>query len=69
MPTFDDLVQRVEHLLVRHEELRRTQQLLLEQVEQLTAERDGLRQKMAQARTRLDTLIARVPEAEPGSDA
>ena len=61
MPTLEDLVRRVEHLLVRHAELQRTQQLMQQQVQDLTAERDALRSRLGTARTRLDALIARVP--------
>jgi len=63
MPTFEDLVHRVEHLLVRHAELQRTQQLMQRQVQELTAERDALRGRLSTARSRLDALIARVPPA------
>jgi hypothetical protein len=38
----DQLVERVERLLVRYEELQRTNALLAEQVELLTQERDSL---------------------------
>ncbi len=68
MPNLEDLVRRVEHLLVRHAELQRTQHLLQQQVSDLTAERDAARQKLVAARTRLDSLIARLP-AEPSADA
>lgn len=62
MPKLEDLARRVEHLLVRHAELQRTQQLLQQQVQDLAAERDALRGRLSTARTRLDALIARVPE-------
>jgi chromosome segregation ATPase len=68
MPNLEDLVRRVEHLLVRHAELQRTQFLLQQQVSDLTAERDAARQKLAAARARIDALIARLP-AEPNSEA
>lgn len=61
MPTLEDLASRVEHLLVRHAELQRTQHLLQQQVLELTAERDALRGRLSNARSRLDALIARVP--------
>lgn len=62
MPKLEDLARRVEHLLVRHAELQRTQQLLQQQVHDLASERDALRTRLTTARTRLDALIARVPE-------
>lgn len=61
MPTLEDLAQRVEHLLVRHAELQRTQMLLQDQVSQLTAEREALRQRLNAARARVDGLLARLP--------
>jgi cell division protein ZapB len=61
MPTLDDLFQRVDHLMVRHAELQRTQTLLQEQVASLMAERDALRSRLQAARTRMDALLARLP--------
>lgn len=58
------LVERVERLLVRYEELQRTNELLVDQVEELTAERDQLKQRLLAARTRVDALLERI--AEPG---
>ena len=66
MPKLEDLARRVEHLLVRHAELQRTQQLLQQQVQDLSAERDALRNRLSTARTRLDALIARVPAGALG---
>jgi uncharacterized protein (TIGR02449 family) len=64
----EDLARRVEHLLVRHAELQRTQQLLQQQVQDLTSERDALRTRMSAARSRLDSLIVRVPELAGPAD-
>ena len=61
MSSLSDLAQRVEHLLLRHAELKRTHELLQAQVAQVTAERDGLRQKLNAARTRLDSLLEKLP--------
>ncbi len=66
MASFEDLARRVEHLLVRHAELQRTHALLQQQVQDLSLERDALRQRLSSARSRLDALIARVP---PGTRA
>ena len=54
-------MQRVEHLLVRHAELQRTQALLQQQAADLLAERDDLRRRLGAARLRLDGLLARLP--------
>jgi uncharacterized protein (TIGR02449 family) len=55
------LVSQVERLLLRHEELRRTNELLSAQVAELTTERDLLRSKHAAARARIDALLDRLP--------
>lgn len=61
MPSLNDLVDRVERLLVRHEELTRTNALLQDQVQALTVERDSLRSRLAAARARVDALLDRLP--------
>jgi cell division protein ZapB len=67
MPTLQDLADRVERLLLRHDELKRTNQLLMQQLASVSSERDSLRGRLSAARTRIDTLIERLPQAE--SDA
>ena len=57
----DQIADRVEHLLVRYEELQRTNSLLSQQVQGLTQERDQLRARLSAARTRIDALIDRLP--------
>jgi len=68
MPSFTDLTERVERLLLRHEELQRTNALLQEQVQTLGQERDSLRSRLNAARARIDALLARLP-VETGSGA
>ena len=58
----DPLVERVERLLVRYEELQRTNALLVQQVEALTQERDSLKSRLSAARSRVDALLERLPE-------
>jgi cell division protein ZapB len=58
----DQLVERVERLLVRYEELQRTNALLAEQVELLTTERDSLKSRLSAARARVDALLERLPD-------
>jgi uncharacterized protein (TIGR02449 family) len=58
----DPLVERVERLLVRYEELQRTNALLAQQVELLTQERDSLKSRLSAARARVDALLERLPE-------
>lgn len=57
----DQIAERVERLLVRHEEVQRTNALLLQQLEVLTRERDGLKSRLSAARARIDALIDRLP--------
>lgn len=64
----EQIAERVERLLVRHEEVQRTNALLQDQVSALARERDALKSRLAAARTRLDALLEQLP-AEPSQDA
>ncbi len=59
------LADRVERLLLRYEELRRTNALLSAQVASLSQERDSLRSRLSAARARVDALLERLPETPP----
>ena len=59
----DQLAERIERLLVRYEELQRTNVLLGDQVESLTQERDSLKSRLGAARARVDALLERLPQA------
>ncbi len=61
MATLEDLAERVERLVVRHEELKRANALLEAQLGTVTAERDSLRSRLGAARARIDALLARLP--------
>ncbi|RYX92627.1 MAG: DUF904 domain-containing protein [Comamonadaceae bacterium] len=58
----DQIAERVERLLLRYEELQRTNALLAEQVEVLTHERDSLKSRLGAARARVDALLERLPD-------
>ncbi len=58
----DAVIERSERLLLRHEELTRTNALLQDQLNSLTQERDTLKSRLAAARSRIDALIERLPE-------
>ena len=58
----EQIAERVERLLVRYEELQRTNTLLAEQLEVLTHERDSLKSRLSAARSRVDALLERLPE-------
>lgn len=61
MTPLDELAERVERLLMRHQELQRTTALMAEQLAQVSAERDSLRSRLAAARARVDALLQRLP--------
>lgn len=61
--TIDQIAERVDHLLLRHEELQRTHVLLTQQIQSLTLERDQLKSRLSAARARVDSLIERLPQA------
>jgi cell division protein ZapB len=58
----DRVTERVERLLLRYEELQRTNALLNEQLAVLTHERDSLKSRLSAARARVDALLERLPE-------
>ncbi|OGA97253.1 MAG: DUF904 domain-containing protein [Burkholderiales bacterium RIFCSPHIGHO2_12_FULL_69_20] len=66
MSRLDDLAERIERLVLRHEELQRTNTLLETQLGTVTSERDSLRSRLAAARARIDALLDRLP-AEPSA--
>lgn len=61
MSKIEELADRVERLLLRHEELKRTNALLEQQLAAVTHERDSLRSRLAAARARIDALLERLP--------
>ena len=69
MSKLDDLAERVERLLLRHEELKRTNLLLEQQVASLSSERDNLRSRLSAARARIDVLLERLPAGNGSSGA
>ena len=57
--------------MLRHEELKRTNALLEQQLSSVTQERDSLKARLAAARARIDALLDRLPADGPapiGSD-
>ena len=61
MSQIDELAERVERLLVRYEELKRTNTLLEQQLSVMTQDRDSLRSRLSAARMRIDALLERLP--------
>ena len=68
-PLIDQIAERAERLLLRHEELQRTNALLAGQVQELTQERDLLKSRLSAARQRIDALIDRLPKDTETKDA
>ena len=74
MSRIDELTDRIARLLLRHEELRRTNALLQQQLTVTLQERDSLRARLSAARSRIDALIDKLPQvagsmlAEPDDD-
>ena len=61
MSKIQELADRVERLLLRHEELTRTNTLLEQQLAAVSQERDSLRSRLNAARSRIDSLVERLP--------
>jgi cell division protein ZapB len=59
--SLDPVLERVERLLLRYDELRRTNELLTAQLETLEQERDSLKSRLQAARSRIDGLLDRLP--------
>jgi cell division protein ZapB len=67
MATLQDLAERLDRLLLRHQELERTNALLQEQLAGASGERDNLKSRLTAARARIDALLERLP-VNDGSD-
>lgn len=66
MPNLQDLAERIERLVLRHDELKRTNTLLEEQLAAVTQERENLKSRLSAARSRIDALLERLPTAGNG---
>jgi len=64
MAKLEDLAERVDRLVLRHQELKRTTALIAQQLVAVTTERDSLRSRLAAARSRVDVLLQRIPVEE-----
>jgi hypothetical protein len=69
MATIEELADRVERLLLRHEELQRTNALIAAQLAAVTSERDNLRSRLNAAKSRIDVLLQRLPRDPAGDGA
>jgi len=64
----DQVCDRAGRLLLRYEELQRTNALLQEQVTLLGQERDSLKSRLAAARARVDSLLDRLPKQQENTE-
>jgi chromosome segregation ATPase len=70
MSKIEELADRVERLLLRHDELQRTNALLEQHLAAVTLDRDNLRSRLNAARSRIDALLERLPaEAQASAPA
>jgi uncharacterized protein (TIGR02449 family) len=69
MSKIEELAERVERLLLRHDELQRTNALLEQQLASATHDRDSLRSRLNAARSRIDALLERLPPEAGSGDA
>ena len=68
MATLQDLAERLDRLLLRHQELERTNTLLREQLDSIGVERDSLKSRLTAARSRIDALLERLPANSGAGD-
>jgi cell division protein ZapB len=69
MAKIEELADRVERLLLRFDELSRTQQLVEAQLASVTQERDSLKSRLNAARSRIDALLDRLPTESFAAEA
>ena len=69
MSRLPDLAERIDRLLLRYEELARTNLLLTQELSTVHAERDSLKSRLAAARARIDVLLDRLPPDTLGQPA
>lgn len=68
MATLQDLAERLDRLLLQHQELVRTNALLREQLGSIGAERENLKSRLTAARSRIDALLERLPANSGASE-
>ena len=64
--SIEQITDRVDRLLLRYEEVQRTNALLADEISVLSQERDSLKSRLGAARARVDALLERLPENASG---
>jgi hypothetical protein len=65
MSRLPELAERIDRLLLRHDELVRTNALIDQQLQLALAERDSLKSRLAAARARVEALLDKLPGEAP----
>ena len=63
--SLDHVADRMERMLLRYQELQKTNSLLQQQLQEVTQERDSLKSRLAAARSRVDVLLTRLQSVDP----
>jgi uncharacterized protein (TIGR02449 family) len=69
MATLQELAERIERLVLRHDELKRTNVLLEQKLASVGSERDNLKSRLGAARARIDALLERLPAGSANNGA
>jgi cell division protein ZapB len=62
MSKLQELADRIDRLLLKYQEVQRTNQLLSSEMATIAQERNSLQSRLHAARLRIDTLLERLPE-------
>lgn len=68
MQKIEEIAERIDRLLLRYEELQRSNALLKRELHVAANERDSLKARLSAARSRIDALISKLP-ATPETSA
>jgi cell division protein ZapB len=68
MHKIEEIAERIDRLLLRYEELQRSNALLKRELHLAANERDSLKARLSAARARIDALISKLP-ATPDAPA
>ena len=63
--SLDHVADRMERMLLRYQELQKTNSLLQQQLQEISQERDSLKSRLAAARSRVDVLLTRLQSVDP----